>query len=526
MGEDKIAIHKDVLDVLYISAINDDKNLNISKERFEKKLHFILKNTFYNKLNQNKHKLSKRDNINFTGLSFIKTSNNNIYILCSEIGKGTYGKVRSGINIHTGAKVAIKILKSELLTSPIVEKEERLLKEVKLLRGSLKIIKKKTVDKYNLYKFNMFSNKLSELLNNKESSKDIEYSKKYLVMNLAEKCIPDFIRKNKRTLNSKDKIILCKMLIDAVKLLHSLNILHLDIKPANVGTDVNKYGLIKKIFLFDFGFSCKLDDKQEYSLVTTFSKKLIYHPKEFSKPLLPIETKYLFYSGRAKINQMLSEKITIKDLSCVKFSKINKASDIFMLGNVLYFILSRGYMKLNHRKYDICYKLMGKDIESIINKMTSSKVEYRPSIADIEYVFKKELKKYAHLKAMHCVDDFYVPKDNNKDNQVVKLYLNSNILLAKSKALEKLETTKQEMILLNKDLKEQEEDTKDGIYNSLLDKDLYGCSIDESDSYDEKSEVSISTPEKYCIDLTLIKKANEDNSSIFNCGGLYKKRKI
>ena len=145
------------------------------------------------------------------------------YLVKETIGKGTFSKVKLGINKATGEKVAIKILEKNKIQSKSdqirVQREIDIIKKVKHL-NIVKIIQIKE-DHNNIYIIMEF----------------IDYD---LFLHIV----------NNKHLDEKESSLYYFQLINGIEYIHSLNIVHRDLKPENLLLTKNK---ILKII--DFGLS-------------------------------------------------------------------------------------------------------------------------------------------------------------------------------------------------------------------------------------------------------------------------------
>ena len=153
------------------------------------------------------------------------------YLIKQTIGEGTFSKVKLGINMFTGQKVAIKILDKLKL----IEEEgiERVLREIKISSelnhpNIIRIYKILEDDKYYLVV--------------------MEYCEEGELFNY-------IVKKNR--LSEKESSFFYYQLINAVEYLHSKGIAHRDLKPENILLGENH--LIK---LIDFGLSNYFDDNK------------------------------------------------------------------------------------------------------------------------------------------------------------------------------------------------------------------------------------------------------------------------
>ena len=147
-----------------------------------------------------------------------------LYTQKNTIGKGTFGKVKLGINKETGEKAAIKILeKSKILTK---DDEERVDREIQILNNlsHLNVVKifaiNETKERY--YIFMEYCTK-GELFN-------------YIV--------------DKQHLSEDEASYFYYQLINGLEYIHSQNIVHRDLKPENLL--LGKGNILK---IIDFGLS-------------------------------------------------------------------------------------------------------------------------------------------------------------------------------------------------------------------------------------------------------------------------------
>ena len=146
------------------------------------------------------------------------------FLLESNLGKGTFGKVRLGTHILTREKVAIKILEKNRICHQDIKRIEI---EIKIL----KILHHKNV--IQLYSIIQTSEKI------------------YLIMEYAEgRELFDYIVKKKK-LDEKEACNFYQQIINGIEYLHKLNIVHRDLKPENLLLDSSK----KEIKIVDFGLS-------------------------------------------------------------------------------------------------------------------------------------------------------------------------------------------------------------------------------------------------------------------------------
>ena len=177
--------------------------------------------------NNNKHLLFSQD---YNG----KDNSKDIigdYLIKQKIGEGTFSKVKLGINMFTGQKVAIKILNKKKL----IEEEgiERVIRELKILSelNHPNIIK--------IYKI-------------------IEDEKHYyVVMEYCEEGELFNYIVEKNNLTDSESAFFYYQLINAIEYLHLNGIAHRDLKPENILLGENN--LIK---IIDFGLSNYFDENK------------------------------------------------------------------------------------------------------------------------------------------------------------------------------------------------------------------------------------------------------------------------
>ena len=145
------------------------------------------------------------------------------YSIKETIGKGTFSKVKLGINKSTGEKVAIKILEKRKIKT----KTDQL-----RIERELNILKK--INHINIVK----------IIQTKEDQNNI-----YIIMEFINYDLFLHIVNNKR-LNEKESSLYYFQLIQGLEYIHSLNIVHRDLKPENLL--ITKKRILK---IIDFGLS-------------------------------------------------------------------------------------------------------------------------------------------------------------------------------------------------------------------------------------------------------------------------------
>ena len=170
--------------------------------------------------------------MNSTKSSFDKTITSiGNYEIKQTIGKGTFSKVKLGINKLTNEKVAIKILEK----SKIIEKEdlERIYREMKII---------KQLNHKNIIKVN-------EIFENNEYY--------FIIMEYCERGeLFDYIVEKER-LNEEESSFFFYQIINGIEYIHSKGIVHRDLKPENILLKENK--IIK---IIDFGLSNYFNGKK------------------------------------------------------------------------------------------------------------------------------------------------------------------------------------------------------------------------------------------------------------------------
>ena len=145
------------------------------------------------------------------------------YTIKETIGKGTFSKVKLGINKSTGEKVAIKILEKRKIKSKT---------DIIRVERELNILRK--INHINLVK----------IIQTKEDQNNI-----YIIMEFINYDLFLHIVNNKR-LDEKESSFYFFQLITGLEYIHSLNIVHRDLKPENLL--ITKKNILK---IIDFGLS-------------------------------------------------------------------------------------------------------------------------------------------------------------------------------------------------------------------------------------------------------------------------------
>mmetsp|Transcript_3443 Transcript_3443/g.3199 ORF Transcript_3443/g.3199 Transcript_3443/m.3199 type:complete len:173 (+) Transcript_3443:1-519(+) len=154
----------------------------------------------------------------------VKTKNIGHYVLGKTLGEGTFGKVKLGVHIYTGEKVAVKILEKDKIME--VADVERVAREIYIL----KLIRHPNIIQ------------LYEII---ETGKQL-----YLIMEYASGGELFEYIVNKGKVKEPEAAKFFHQIINGVNYLHNLGIVHRDLKPENLLLDHNK-----EIKIVDFGLS-------------------------------------------------------------------------------------------------------------------------------------------------------------------------------------------------------------------------------------------------------------------------------
>tara|TARA_Y100000741_G_scaffold308965_1_gene252229 strand:+ start:3549 stop:4262 length:714 start_codon:yes stop_codon:yes gene_type:complete len=198
--------------------------------------------------------------------------------------------------------------------------------------NELKILK--SLNHKNIIKLNYFE---EDLMNEYIITKYYPYGDLYY--NLQENII-----------NTSNSDLILNDLIEPICYLHNNNIVHLDLKCENYLVDYLENNK-KKLILFDFNLSNYHNSSSYYELQDI---DYIVGTKHFIAP----------------------------EINDYKFSK---ASDIYSLGSMLYFIYTKQYYK-KQLNYDLL-KNTPNNVISIIKDATNENSKERPTIFDIKYYY-------------------------------------------------------------------------------------------------------------------------------------------
>ena len=137
----------------------------------------------------------------------------------------------------------------------------------------------------------------------------------------AEKTLKDIINENEMTFEIFENIF--RNLLNIINVIHKCKIIHRDLKPENI------FYFNKKLVLGDFDIS-KFNDIEHIKL----------H-----------ETK--------KGERLANYQFSAPEQSTMQFDEIDERADLFALGQILYWIITkitlRGQEKINLKKYDKRY---------------------------------------------------------------------------------------------------------------------------------------------------------------------------
>ena len=147
-----------------------------------------------------------------------------------QLGKGGFGQLYLGRNIHDDTLVAIKVEASDKTSRSHLKAEYQILKEISDGEGIPKVYKFHEGHKHN-----------------------------YLMMQLLGKSLDKLFTEMKRHFSIKTVSMIGYQMIQRIEYVHSKGYIHRDIKPGNflVGKNLD----CKKLYIIDFGLSKKYIDK-------------------------------------------------------------------------------------------------------------------------------------------------------------------------------------------------------------------------------------------------------------------------
>ena len=173
------------------------------------------------------------------------------YLIKNTLGQGTFGKVKMGIYLPSGEKVAIKLLKKD----EIIENENKMIvkREFDILA---KLNHPNVIFVEEIFETNYYY---------------------YCVMEYCDEGdLFNYIIKNRR-LNNDEAAFFYFQLINGLEYIHSLGIVHRDLKPENLL--LTKEKILK---INDFGLSNYFKEEQK-ELLSTQCGSLCYSPPEMIK---------------------------------------------------------------------------------------------------------------------------------------------------------------------------------------------------------------------------------------------------
>ena len=373
-------------------------------------------------------------------MSLLKNNSEDIfskYETKETIGRGTFGKVKLGININSKEKVAIKILEKRKIKNK--DDSERVEREIEILKNTNNI---------NIIKTN-------EIIETKENY--------YLIMEYCEKGeLFNYIVRKQR-LNDKESSYFYYQLIKGLEYIHSKKIVHRDLKPENLLLDKNN---ILKII--DFGLSNYFNN--ENNLLKTPCGSPCY-----ASPEMVSGKKYNgFYID------IWSSGIILYAMICgfLPFEDKNN--------NVL-------FKKIANCKIDYP-KFISKNAKSLLKKIIVNDPVKRIKIKDIQkepfYLQGKEIFKEKHPDLFNEDDISEFDNNNNKDIQFIdNNIINDNIEVYKEKDLNKIDNVNNYVDNI-KDVNLNDENNKN-IINNVTEKEINNLQIyktmkDENDISEKK----------------------------------------
>jgi serine/threonine-protein kinase len=261
----------------------------------------------------------------------------------------------------------------------------------------------------------------------------------YSIMLKAEKTLKDIINKNEMTFETFENIF--KNLIKAINIIHKYKIIHRDLKPENI------FYFDKKLVLGDFDIA-KFNDIEHIKL----------H-----------ETK--------KGERLANYQFSAPEQSTMKFDEIDERADLFALGQILYWIITkttlRGQENINLKKYDFRYEKYEELIDNLLqnerekrlvnvdeinnfleqkNKFNQEQKEISDSFKTLK-LFEEIIDKYTHDKSYRSfkkIDDIkiinQIMNDLSKEFKEMKLCWSQGLPNNEVEKIEKLES----LSILNK----------------------------------------------------------------------------
>ncbi|GLD99787.1 hypothetical protein PINS_up008515 [Pythium insidiosum] len=152
------------------------------------------------------------------------------YVLGETIGKGTFGKVKVGLHLVTGEKVAVKILEKRRIVEPA--DVERVAREIKILKRN------RHVNVVQLYEVIDAPERIFLIMEHADSGEMFEY----------------IVARHR--IREPEAVQLFQQIVDGLDYLHANEVTHRDLKPENLllqASAATPTGLLVKIV--DFGLS-------------------------------------------------------------------------------------------------------------------------------------------------------------------------------------------------------------------------------------------------------------------------------
>ena len=210
------------------SILNNNTSFILFDAEVKEKNNLMKQGKYYLKESE---RLSKYINEYFTKCESYPKSQIYFYKYGRQIGKGAFGKVNLGLHILTGRIVAIKSFNKKKLNND--KAKAKIYHEINLMK-------------------NLRHSSVVKILDTFETEKYI-----FIIMeNIAGGDLLSFVKKRTK-LNEKVCKYIFKQILEAIKYIHSKNIVHRDIKLDNVLIDLNN-----NIKICDFGVGKMIHDKE------------------------------------------------------------------------------------------------------------------------------------------------------------------------------------------------------------------------------------------------------------------------
>lgn len=255
----------------------------------------------------------------------------------------------------------------------------------------------------------------------------------YSIMLKAEKTLKDIINEDEVTFEIFENIF--KKLLNIINVIHKYKIIHRDLKPENI------FCFNKKLVLGDFDIA-KFNDIEHIKL----------H-----------ETK--------KGERLANYQFSAPEQSTMKFDEIDERADLFALGQILYWIITkttlRGQEKINFKNYDRRYSKYEKLIDNLLqnqrekrlanidkinnfleqeNKSSQEQKEISDSFKTLK-LFEEVIDKYTHDKSHRSFKKFddiktinEIMNDLSKEFKEMKLWWSQGLSDNEIEKIEKFES--------------------------------------------------------------------------------------